>query len=35
LPFHTKRANEKIDQTAGLTEGHIALKGEYCRPIVP
>lgn len=35
LPFHTNRANEKIDQTAGLTEGHIALKGEYCRPIVP
>jgi|TARA_B100000073_G_scaffold248076_2_gene208397 palmitoyltransferase len=35
LPFHTKRASEKIDRTAGLTEGHIALKGEYCRPIVP
>ncbi|CAL6275088.1 unnamed protein product [Bathycoccus prasinos] len=34
LPFHTKRASEKIDRNAGLTEGHIALKGEYCRPIV-
>ena len=34
LRFHTKAASEKIDRNAGLTEGHIALKGEYCRPIV-
>jgi palmitoyltransferase ZDHHC2/15/20 len=35
LPFHTPRASEIIDKNAGLTEGHIALASQYCRPIIP